>query len=116
MPQEKFDSWYIDTTQTVQLISDKPGALGLFHCEEKWMFKHAIPLMDRSWLVQLGKVYFGKIETVKTGKQKREVVVDSAYILNSVYNPNDDIVDGYQKGLMLSYKNELTEEGHWRNY
>ncbi|WP_282015070.1 cytochrome c oxidase subunit II [Marinifilum flexuosum] len=109
MPQDKFDSWYIDTTQTVTLISDKPGALGKRIVQKNGCL--ACHSIDGSKLVgPTWKGLFGKTEIVKTGKEKREVIVDSAYVLNSIYNPNDDIVDGYQKGLMLSYKNELTEE------
>jgi len=109
MPQEKFDSWYIDTTQTVTLIADRPGALGFAIVKKNGCL--ACHSIDGSKLVgPTWKGLFGKTETVKSGGKTREQIVDSTYVLNSIYNPNDDIVKGYQKGLMLSYKNELTED------
>jgi len=109
MPQEKFDSWYIDTTQTVTLIADRPGALGYSIVKKNGCL--ACHSIDGSKLVgPTWKGLFGKTETVKSGGKTREQIVDSTYVLNSIYNPNDDIVKGYQKGLMLSYKNELTED------
>ena len=46
---------------------------------------------------------------VTTNGVEREVMVDSTYISNSILNPNDDIVKGFSKGLMLSYKSELLD-------
>ncbi|MDM8158992.1 cytochrome c oxidase subunit II [Labilibaculum sp. K2S] len=109
MPQDKFDSWYIDTTKTVPLITDKPGALGLIIVKKNGCLAcHSLDgskLVGPSW-----KALFGKTETVVTNGQTREIIVDTAYVINSVYNPNDDVVKGFNKGLMLSYKNELTED------
>ncbi|PKQ69042.1 cytochrome c oxidase subunit II [Labilibaculum manganireducens] len=109
MPQDKFDSWYIDTTKTAPLISDKPGALGLIIVKKNGCLAcHSLDgskLVGPSW-----KGLFGKTETVITNGQSREINVDTAYVINSVYNPNDDVVKGFNKGLMLSYKNELTED------
>ncbi|WP_461631993.1 cytochrome c oxidase subunit II [Labilibaculum euxinus] len=109
MPQDKFDSWYIDTTATAPLISDKPGALGLVIVKKNGCLAcHSLDgskLVGPSW-----KGLFGKTETVITKGQTREINVDTAYVINSIYNPNDDIVKGFNKGLMLSYKNELTED------
>jgi cytochrome c oxidase subunit 2 len=109
MPQEKFDAWYIDTTKTVTLISDKPGALGLVIVKKNGCL--ACHSLDGSKLVgPTWKGLYGKTETVTNKGQTREQTVDSTYVINSIYNPNDDIVDGYSKGLMLSYKNDLTED------
>lgn len=109
MPQDKFDKWYIDTTQVVTLIADKPGALGLSIVKKNGCLAcHSLDgskLVGPSW-----KGIFGKTEMVITKGQTREVKVDTAYIINSIYNPNDDVVKGFNKGLMLSYKNELTED------
>ncbi len=108
MPQDKFDSWYIDTTKTVTLISDKPGALGLTIVKKNGCLAcHSLDgskLVGPSW-----KDLYGKTETVISKGETREQTIDRAYIINSIYNPNDDVVKGYSKGLMLSYKNELKE-------
>lgn len=53
---------------------------------------------------------YGSTETVLTGKEKRQVAFDDAYIKRSIYEPNADLVDGYQKGLMLSYQGQLSDD------
>jgi cytochrome c oxidase subunit 2 len=40
----------------------------------------------------------------------REVIADSVYIRNSIYDPDADVVRGYNKGLMLSYEGLVSEE------
>jgi len=109
MAEDKFDEWYIDTTRVEPVISDKPGALGLRIVKKNGCLAcHSLDgtkIIGPTW-----KGLFGTKEIVLTKGVEREVTVDSAYVLNSIYNPNDDIVKGYKKGLMLSYKNELKEE------
>ncbi len=39
-----------------------------------------------------------------------EIIVDEDYIKTSIYEPNKHIVKGFNKGLMISYKNQVTEE------
>jgi len=109
MPEDKFDKWYIDTTTVAPVISDKPGALGLRIVQKNGCL--ACHSLDGSKIVgPTWKGLFGTQETVVTKGVERQITVDSAYVINSIYNPNDDIVKGYKKGLMLSYKNELKEE------
>jgi len=109
MDEEKFDKWYIDTTRVEPVISDKPGAMGLRIVKKNGCLAcHSLDgskILGPTW-----KGLFGSKEIVLTKGVEREVTVDSAYVLNSIYNPNDDIVKGFKKGLMLSYKNELNEE------
>ncbi len=38
------------------------------------------------------------------------VTVDASYIKSSIYEPGKHIVKGFPKGLMVSYKNQVTEE------
>lgn len=56
------------------------------------------------------KGIFGKTETVITDGVEREIVIDSAYIARSIKDPNADIVQGYMKGLMVSYDGVVTDE------
>jgi len=53
---------------------------------------------------------WGEMVEVNTGGTKREVMVDEDYIRKSIYDPNADVVVGYSKGLMLSYKDLVSEE------
>ncbi len=53
---------------------------------------------------------WGATRTVMTGREERQLVVDEEYIKRSIYEPNADVVDGFNKGLMLSYEGMVTED------
>jgi cytochrome c oxidase subunit II len=46
---------------------------------------------------------------VLTDGKERKVVADSMYIKNSIYNPDNDVVKTYSKGLMHSYQGVVKE-------
>lgn len=56
------------------------------------------------------KGILGSMRTVITDGKEREVFGDEEYIRRSIYEPNADVVKGYDQGLMLSYKDQITEE------
>jgi cytochrome c oxidase subunit 2 len=56
------------------------------------------------------KGLYGKSEKVVTNGKERSVTVDDDYIKSSVYDPDKDLVVGYQKGIMKTYKGIVTEE------
>lgn len=56
------------------------------------------------------KGVYGKKEKVVTNGQVREIVIDDAYIRNSIYNPNADVVETYNPGLMITYEKLITPE------
>jgi cytochrome c oxidase subunit 2 len=56
------------------------------------------------------KGLWGRNETVVTTGTEREINVDEAYIKTSIYEPNADVVKGYNQGLMISYQNLVSEE------
>jgi cytochrome c oxidase subunit 2 len=56
------------------------------------------------------KGLYGKSEKVMTNGTERTVTVDDAYLKTSVYEPDKDVVSGYQKGIMKTYKGLVTEE------
>ncbi|HPS62506.1 MAG TPA: cytochrome c oxidase subunit II [Bacteroidales bacterium] len=56
------------------------------------------------------KGLYGKQEKVVTGGKERSVTVDDAYIRTSIFDPDKDIVSGYQKGIMKPYKGMVTDE------
>jgi cytochrome c oxidase subunit 2 len=47
---------------------------------------------------------------VVTGKETRKVTVDEEYVKRSIYDPNADVVEGFMKGLMVSYQGQLSED------
>ncbi len=56
------------------------------------------------------KGLYGKTEKVLTDGKERSITVDDAYIKTSVYEPDKDIVVGFPKGVMKTYKGIVTEE------
>ncbi|MFZ5939345.1 MAG: cytochrome c oxidase subunit II [Bacteroidota bacterium] len=111
MPKEEFDSWIADTTAMAPVVTAEmsPADQGY-----QLMIKNgcnACHSNDGSKLV--GPSYlgnWGKSHTVITGGQEREVVMDEEYVIRSIFDPNYDLVKGYNKGLMLSYKGQITED------
>ena len=109
MPEEQFNAWYIDTTQQVAAVTDSPTAngqrimknIGCFAC-------HSI---DGSKLVgpTFKGVYGHKVAVITDGNE-REVDGDDEYIKRSIYEPNADVVKGYNKGMMQSYKGQLSDD------
>jgi cytochrome c oxidase subunit II len=55
------------------------------------------------------KGVFGSERKVISGGTEKTVTADEKYILNSIYDPESEIVSGFNKGLMKSYKDILTE-------
>ena len=53
---------------------------------------------------------WGNMQSVTTGREDREVLVDADYVKKSIYEPNADVVEGFNKGLMLSYEGMVSEE------
>jgi cytochrome c oxidase subunit 2 len=104
-----FQSWMVDTTQVVAENLESPTATGRRIMQNIGCF--ACHTTDGNKLVGPSfKGIWGEEVTVTTGGEKRQVVVDEEYIRRSIYDPNADIVDGYNKGLMLSYEGQLSEE------
>jgi len=109
LPEDQFNKWYVDTTKRVEAAVDSPTAngkrimknIGCFAC-------HSI---DGSKLVGPSfKGIYGHKVTVSTGGNDREITIDDEYIKKSIYDPNADVVKGFNKGLMLSYTGQLSEE------
>jgi cytochrome c oxidase subunit II len=108
MEDSAFQSWLADTT----LVADEiisPTATGRRIMQNIGCF--ACHSLDGSKL--LGPSFaglWGAERTVVTGSTRRQVVADEEYIHRSIFDPNADIVEGYGRGLMLSYKGQLSEE------
>jgi len=109
MPEEQFNAWYVDTTKREVTTIDSPTAngqrimknIGCFAC-------HSI---DGTKLVGPSfKGIYGAKHMVVSGKEEREVLVDDEYIKRSIYDPNADVVKGFNKGLMLPYTSQLSDD------
>ena len=112
MPKEAFDAWLSDSTAVAGPAVDSETSLadqGLEVLRRNGC--NACHSVDGTKLV--GPSYlggWGGMRTVVTGRDEREVTVDSAYVKRSIYDPNADVVKGYGKGLMLSYEGMVSEE------
>ena len=104
-----FEKMMSDTTKLVAAASNEPGAAGKKVMQNIGCF--ACHTVDGTKLVGPSfKGLWGHEATVITGGQKRTVVVDEDYIKKSIYDPNADVVDGFMKGLMVSYQGQLKDE------
>ncbi len=111
MEDSVFNSWYTDTTRMVAdaAAMDVPGAVGKKIMQNIGCF--ACHTIDGTKLVGPSfKGIWGKEHLVVTGKETRNVVVDEEYIKRSIYDPGADVVEGFMKGLMVSYQGQLSED------
>jgi cytochrome c oxidase subunit 2 len=112
MPREEFDSWITDTAAVKGPV---PGVETSLADQGLAVLRHngciACHSLDGSKLI--GPSYlggWGTTRTVVTGREDREVKVDADYVKRSIYDPNADVVKGYNKGLMLSYTGIVSEQ------
>jgi cytochrome c oxidase subunit 2 len=111
MPREEFDAWIKDTTAAAPVIdADMTLADQGFQVLQQ-NGCNACHSSDGTKLV--GPSYlggWGGTRTVITDREEREVPVDEEYLKRSIYDPNADLVKGYNRGLMLSYEGMVSEE------
>jgi cytochrome c oxidase subunit 2 len=112
LPQQEFDRWYAAGTSAPAVettVAAVPGAAGRNILMRNGC--NACHSYDGSKIVGpsfLG--IFGETQTVITGGNERQQVIDADYIRKSILEPNADVVKGYNKGLMLSYKDQISDE------
>ena len=103
--QDSFDNWLNNMVATGN-IPDHPGLAVLK--ANACLGCHSL---DGSKLVGPSfKGVYGANRTIKADGTERQLVVDDDYILRAIYQPNDEIVKGYSKGLMQSYEKLITKE------
>ena len=108
LPQDQFNKWYVDTVKHVESIVESPTATGKRIMKNIGCF--ACHTVDGNKLVGPSfKGIYGSKVTVITAGDDREVTVDDEYIKRSIYEPNADVVKGFNKGLMQPYKGQLSE-------
>jgi len=102
LPESEYTRWYNDTTAS----ADHPGLVVLK--KNACISCHSL---DGSKIVGPSfKGVWGMTETVITNDAEREITIDEAYIKRSIIEPNADVVKGYNKGLMISYKDLVSEK------
>jgi cytochrome c oxidase subunit 2 len=108
--QASFDKWYasgpVKIDSTVAAI---PGAAGKLLTEQKGCI--ACHSSDGTKIVGPSyKGIFGHKVTITSDGKEREITVDEKYIKKSILEPDADIVKGFNKGSMISYKGQLSDE------
>ena len=103
---ENFNLWLSEVISK----KDMPDPVGLTLLKDKGCL--ACHSLDGSKLV--GPSFKGvynaeKIVIGQDGKEKK-VVADDQYLRESVYDPNAEVVKGYNKGLMQSYTGTVSDE------
>lgn len=108
--QADFDKWYTDTTAVKTTVdSSSPGAEGLAIMRAQGC--NACHSSDGTKII--GPSYlglWGKTHVVVRSGQDVVITVDSAYISKSIYEPNFEVVKGYQKGLMQTYEKSISDK------
>lgn len=101
----EFDKWLAELKVTGNL-PDHPG-LALLK-SNACLTCHS---MDGSKIIGPSfKGLYGKRETVLTDAGEKEIVANEDYIRQSMLEPNAEIVKGYNKGLMQSYRETIKAE------
>lgn len=111
MHEDEFNEWLNDTTTKAPVVAEdvSPAELGYQVIVKNGC--NACHSSDGSKLVGPSyKVEWNTMVTVNKGGTKTEVLFDEDYVRRSIYDPNAEIVDGYNKGLMLSYEGMVSEE------
>jgi cytochrome c oxidase subunit II len=101
--EEEFKRWL----KSIPSMSSEPAGLAIIR-KNACTGCHSL---DGTKLVSASfKGLYGKTETVITDGNERQVKVDDEYIRTSIYIPEKDVVKGYPKGVMKSYKTLVSED------
>ncbi len=112
MSKEKYNEWYADTSAVVNTAETTeaatPASAGLSIIKAKGCT--ACHSSDGSKIIGPTFLHlFGEQQIVSRDGKEVTLKVDDAYIKRSILDPNVEIVKGYPKGLMQSYKGSLSD-------
>jgi cytochrome c oxidase subunit 2 len=110
MPEKEFYDWYADTTATGPAgTGQEPDMPGLQVLRNNGCL--ACHSLDGTKIVgPTFKGLYGHGVTVKVNGELKSITADEDYIRRSIYEPNVEIVEGYNQGLMQSYEGVISEE------
>lgn len=105
VPEPEFMAWY----NKKEADSANVEPLGLQIIKKNACI--ACHSLDGSKLVGPSfKNVFDSPKTVIADGKKKSIVPDEDYVRRSVYDPGAEIVEGFNKGTMVSYKDQITED------
>jgi cytochrome c oxidase subunit 2 len=104
LDQAEFEKWYEELKKT----GNKPDDPGMTLLRNTGCL--ACHSLDGSKLVGPSfKGLYGSQRKVISGNAEKTVTADDSYINRSVYEPDSEIVSGFSKGLMKSYKGTVSD-------
>lgn len=110
LSKEEYNKWYTDTAAVVLVAEDAgPGAAGLAIINAQGCY--ACHSSDGSKII--GPTFlklFGEKQVIVKDGNDVTVTVDEEYIKKAIYDPNSEIVKGYPRDLMQSYKESVSED------
>ena len=110
LSKEDYDKWYTDTIPAaITAAADTPGAAGMALIDGQGCY--ACHSTDGSKI--LGPTFlnlFGEKQVVVIDGKDVTITADEEYIKKSIYEPNAEIVKGYPRDLMQSYKETLSDD------
>jgi cytochrome c oxidase subunit 2 len=109
LSKQDFNAWYADSSKAVTVTeAATPGSEGLKIMTNNGC--NACHSSDGSKIVGPSylNLYGEKQVVIRDGKEVT-LTADDEYIKRSIYDPNIEIVKGYPKGLMQSYKDVLSD-------
>lgn len=101
--ENEFKEWYADLSSEEKKKDDLPGKAivqnkGCTACHS---------LTGKKLVGPSFKGAYGKKQVVIENGEEKEITVDADYITSSIYEPDKQIVKGYNKGLMQSYTDSV---------
>jgi cytochrome c oxidase subunit 2 len=109
LSKEKFTAWYGDTSTLAKATT---GSIGGDQGLTIMKFQGCMACHSTDGTKIVGPTYlnlFGRQEIVNRNGAEVTITVDEEYIKRSIFDPNADIVKGYPKGLMQSYKGKISD-------
>ena len=109
LPKAEFEEWYKDTTAVIKVAdASVPGSEGLAIMKVRGC--NACHSSDGTKIVGPSyKGIFGEQQIVLRDGKEFTVTVDEEYLKKAILDPNSEIVKGFPKGLMQSYKGTITD-------
>ena len=105
LSQNDFNNWL----ENLEATGNIPDPEGLTILKDNGCL--ACHSLDGSKLIGPSfKGYWGEEQVVVTPNGEKTIVVDEAYTKRSIYDPNAEVVKGFPKNLMQSYKELVSEE------
>lgn len=110
LSKDDYALWYTDTAAVIDVAKESaPGAEGL-----KTMINQGCNACHSSDGTKIiGPSYlnlYGEKQIVIRDGKEVTVTVDDEYIKRAIFDPNSEIVKGYPRDLMQSYKESLSED------